>query len=191
MRMSRMPSVYIPVEPEGNGLGMPLLFSVLIHAGIIGFVFFTHRVPDMDIPASIETSIVTPEQLAAMQADVRANRAAAQSGSQAQLADQVYDVAINTTDSQFNNITNQSSATQQSHELSRHSVPDFVPSNDAAPSEADSRLDATDIKSLDYEKRRQIFNEQMEQKANQNIQSYAEEIATQREQERPQVNEYK
>ena len=180
MVMSRMPSVYIPTEPENNGLGMPVILSLLIHISAIGFVFFTHRVPDIDVPPSIETSIVTPEELAAIQAGVRANRAAGNEGTQGDVSSESYaaNEIINNSNSKPLSAAS-TSQTSQEAEVSRHSVPVFVPSNEPPtnPSDIDTRLDSRDIKSLDYEKRQQIFNEEMQKQAEQNLQDFANDIA--------------
>lgn len=192
-----MPSVYIPVEPEGNGLGVPMVLSILIHAAIIGFVFFTHRVPKMDIPESIETSIVTPEELAAMQAGIKANREAGQTGTQGDVSSQTYDANLNTNNSAVdNNSAVTDPTTAQKPQVTRQSVPIFIPTDDTSIDEtqatqADSRLDSSDIKDMDYERRRQIFSEQMQREAEKNLQEFANEIAEKNEEQKQLVNELK
>ncbi|WP_230657434.1 cell envelope integrity protein TolA [Psychrobacter sp. I-STPA10] len=194
-----MPSVYVPVEPEDNGLGIPMVLSILIHAAIIGFVFFTHRVPKMDIPASIETSIVTPEELAAMQAGIKANRAAGEEGNQGEQSSQTFDTNLATNNSNRENNRNRQPTPPppaQNTEVRRHSVPIFIPTNEPTidnidSAEIDTRLDTTDIKELEYERRRQIFSEQMEKEAEQNLQDFASDVADKNIKEKERLGELK
>lgn len=72
--LNRAPSVYVPVEPEDNGLALPAILSLIVHGSILAFIFFSYQVPKIEDNQAIETSIVTPEQLANLQADIRANR---------------------------------------------------------------------------------------------------------------------
>ncbi|WP_201543344.1 TonB C-terminal domain-containing protein [Psychrobacter sp. H7-1] len=72
--LNRAPSVYIPVETEDNGILLPAILSLIVHGSILALIIFLHRIPQLETTPSIETSIVTPEELAAMQAEVRANR---------------------------------------------------------------------------------------------------------------------
>lgn len=75
--MKQAPSVFIPTTPEGDGIALPLVLSVLAHVLLFGFIIYTHQTPDLDEPVNIETTMVSPEQLAAMQGQIRANREAA------------------------------------------------------------------------------------------------------------------
>lgn len=72
--LKRAPSVYVPVEPEDNGVTLPAILSLVVHGSILAFIILSHRVPTIDTPPPIETSIVTPEELAAMQAEISNNR---------------------------------------------------------------------------------------------------------------------
>ncbi len=73
--LNKAPVVYVPTEPEGNGLTLPTLLSVLAHGLVIGLLIYSYYL-DTDTPERIETVMVSPEQLAAMQEQVLANRAA-------------------------------------------------------------------------------------------------------------------
>lgn len=72
--LNRAPSVYVPVEPEDNTLTLPIVLSVIVHVALLAFIIFSHRVPNLDDKQPIETSIVTPEELATLQAGIKANR---------------------------------------------------------------------------------------------------------------------
>ena len=204
MVSSRIPSVYIPIEPEDNGLGIPMVLSILVHGLIIGFVFFTHRVPDINIPPSIETSIVTPEELAAIQAGIQANREAGQSGTQGDVASESFDAAMSTNDSNGSTRSNNTiapPAATKSTQVTRRSVPIFIPSDDMplddfdpdsqVQTQVDTRTDANDIKTKSYEERMQIFREQSEQESKQTLQEFAEQVAQQKLEEKGRVAELK
>ncbi|PNK59886.1 hypothetical protein [Psychrobacter sp. FDAARGOS_221] len=74
--LNRAPNVYTPVEPEDNGVALPVVLSLVVHGAILAFIVLSHHIPKIKTPPAIETSIVTPEQLAQMQADISANREA-------------------------------------------------------------------------------------------------------------------
>lgn len=76
--MNNAPTVYVPTEPEGNGLTLPMLLSLLAHGIVIGVLIYTYQQPDLETAGSIETTMVTPGELAEMQSQILANRAAAQ-----------------------------------------------------------------------------------------------------------------
>ena len=82
--MHKAPTVYVPTEPEGNGLTLPTLLSLLAHGLVIGILIYTYQNMDVETAGSIETTMVSPEQLAAMQGQILANRAAAASAMQAE-----------------------------------------------------------------------------------------------------------
>lgn len=82
--MHKAPVVYVPTQPEGNGLTLPTLLSVLAHGLVIGILVYTYQHTNTDTVESIETVMVSPEQLAEMQGQILANRAAAASAMQAE-----------------------------------------------------------------------------------------------------------
>lgn len=82
--MHKAPVVYVPTQPEGNGLTLPTLLSVLTHGLVIGILIYTYQNTEADTVQSIETVMVSPEQLAEMQGQILANRAAAASAMQAE-----------------------------------------------------------------------------------------------------------
>lgn len=77
--MNNAPVVYVPTEPESNGIKLPMLLSLLAHGIGFGVLLYTYQLPVLDTEGNIETVMVSPEQLADMQAQILANRAAASS----------------------------------------------------------------------------------------------------------------
>ena len=82
--MHNAPVVYVPTQPEGNGLTLPTLLSVLAHGLVIGILVYTYQHTKTDTVESIETVMVSPEQLAEMQGQILANRATAARAMQAE-----------------------------------------------------------------------------------------------------------
>lgn len=82
--MHNAPVVYVPTQPEGNGLTLPTLLSLLAHGLVIGVIIYTYQHTEVETTGSIETVMVSPEQLAEMQGQILANRAAAASAMQAE-----------------------------------------------------------------------------------------------------------
>lgn len=80
--MNNAPAVYVPTQPEGDGLKLPTLFSVLAHGLVIGFLIYNFQSPVLESAGSIETVMVSPEQLAEMQGQILANRAANEAAQQ-------------------------------------------------------------------------------------------------------------
>ena len=77
--MRNAPTVYVPTEPEGNGLTLPTLLSLWAHGLVIGILAYTYQNMEVETAGSIETVMISPEQLAEMQGEILANRAAAAS----------------------------------------------------------------------------------------------------------------
>jgi len=80
--MHNAPAVYVPTQPEGNGLTLPTLLSLLAHGLVIGILIYAYQHTETETAGSIETIMVSPEQLAEMQGQILANRAAASNGSE-------------------------------------------------------------------------------------------------------------
>ncbi len=74
--LKHAPSVYIPHQPDDDDITLPTVLSLVVHSAIIGFIVYSHHVPKIETPPAIETSIVTPAELAAMKAAVLDNREA-------------------------------------------------------------------------------------------------------------------
>ena len=56
--MNQAPVVYVPTEPEGNGLTLPTLLSVLAHGIVIGILIYTYQHMDVETVGSLETTMV-------------------------------------------------------------------------------------------------------------------------------------
>lgn len=82
--MHNAPTVYVPTQPEGNGLTLPTLLSLLAHGLVIGLLIYSYYNTESTPIGNIETVMVSPEQLAEMQGQILANRAAAASAMQAE-----------------------------------------------------------------------------------------------------------
>ena len=64
--MNNAPAVYVPTQPEGNGLTLPTLLSLLAHGLVIGILIYTYQNTEVETVGSLETVMVSPEQLAEM-----------------------------------------------------------------------------------------------------------------------------
>ena len=63
-------SVYVPVKTPDYPV-WAIVLSAIAHALVVGLLFFFyHNAP----PAPMETSLITPEQLSAMQGQIKANQ---------------------------------------------------------------------------------------------------------------------
>ena len=124
--MYNAPAVYVPTEPEGNGLTLPTLLSLLAHGLVIGILVYSYQYTEAETAGSIETVMVSPEQLAEMQGQILANRAAAASAMQADSG----------SSSSLNNLPENSidgsASTQDSSQPNSQRVPVFTRSDDPA-----------------------------------------------------------
>ncbi len=80
--MNHSPSVFVPIEPESNGLTLPTFLSIWAHGLIIGLLIYNYQNTEIETSGTLETVMVSPEQLADMQGQILANRAAAASASE-------------------------------------------------------------------------------------------------------------
>lgn len=119
--MHNAPVVYVPTQPEGNGLTLPTLLSVLAHGLVIGILVYTYQHTKTDTVESIETVMVSPEQLAEMQGQILANRAAAASAMQAE-----------TSTSSASSASSSESFSDSASQPNSQRVPVFTRSNDPA-----------------------------------------------------------
>ena len=119
--MHNAPVVYVPTQPEGNGLTLPTLLSVLAHGLVIGILVYTYQHTKTDTVESIETVMVSPEQLAEMQGQILANRAAAASAMQAE-----------TSASSASSTSSSESFSDSASQPNSQRVPVFTRSNDPA-----------------------------------------------------------
>ncbi|MGP9687570.1 cell envelope integrity protein TolA [Psychrobacter sp. AOP22-C1-C5] len=121
--MHNAPIVYVPTQPEGNGLTLPTLLSLLAHGLVIGVLIYTYQHTEVETASSIETVMVSPEQLAEMQGQILANRAAATSAMQAESG---------ATGTMQTESFDSSAGTQSFDQPNSQSVPVFTRSDDAS-----------------------------------------------------------
>ncbi|GAF60842.1 hypothetical protein JCM18903_790 [Psychrobacter sp. JCM 18903] len=119
--MHNAPVVYVPTQPEGNGLTLPTLLSVLAHGLVIGILVYTYQHTKTDTVESIETVMVSPEQLAEMQGQILANRATAARAMQAE-----------TNASSASSTSSSESFSDSASQPNSQRVPVFTRSNDSA-----------------------------------------------------------
>lgn len=120
--MNNAPAVYVPTPPEGNGLTLPMILSLLAHGIVLGLLIYTYQSPELETVGNIETTMVTPGELAEMQGQILANRAAAQAASSQGSESTVQQM----------NANDNSSANQNSAQPSSQRVPVFMRSDDPA-----------------------------------------------------------
>lgn len=129
--MRNAPAVYVPTQPEGNGLTMPTLLSVLAHGLVIALLIYAYHQTDVEKSGSIETVMVSPEQLAEMQGQILANQAAAASASTTQMQmDSSISEPPNTASAQAADSDSQASAppnTQRAPVFTRSDIPSERP----------------------------------------------------------------
>ena len=78
--LKQAPVVYVPTEPEGDGVAMPSLLSLVVHGAIVGFILLSHQIPEVVQPAGLETTLVSQSELAQMQADALASASSNNTG---------------------------------------------------------------------------------------------------------------
>ncbi|MBF0658913.1 cell envelope integrity protein TolA [Psychrobacter sp. NG25] len=117
--MHNAPAVYVPTQPEGNGLTLPTLLSLLAHGLVIGLLVYNYQHTEVDMTGSLETVMVSPEQLADMQGQILANRAAAQAASANSSA-----AAFTQADASDSNDASQNSTQSSSQQVPNFSRPD-------------------------------------------------------------------
>ena len=145
--MHNAPAVYIPTEPESNGLTWPTLLSLLAHGLIIGLLVYNYQTTEVETAGSIETVMVSPEQLADMQGQILANQAAA-SAMQADSSSE----SSSTIPSESSSGSSGESSTQPNSQR----VPVFTKSNEAASEPV--------LMSKDHHQRLQEQNQEYENK---------------------------
>ena len=132
--MHHAPVVYVPTEPEGNGLTLPTLLSVLAHGIVIGILIYTYQHSNVDTVGSLETTMVSPEQLAEMQGQILANRAAASDGTQTD-----NNASGMVSSEPFNNNDANNSGANSTQSLSQR-VPVFMQSDNPADGDSEAPI---------------------------------------------------
>lgn len=120
--MNNAPAVYVPTEPEGNGLTLPMLLSLLAHGIVLGVLIYTYQQPEIEPAGSIETTMVSPGELAQMQGQILANRAAAQAQSSSASSNSAT-MPMNESNNSFANPSSSQSNSQQSSVFTQSNEP--------------------------------------------------------------------
>ncbi|WP_201584765.1 TonB C-terminal domain-containing protein [Psychrobacter jeotgali] len=162
--MKQAPAVYVPTEPEGNGITLPTLLSLLAHGIVLGLLIYTYQQPELETPASIETTMVTPGELAEMQALILANRAATQAAS-----------------------GSNSATAEPTNNSSEQSITQSYPPNDPVFTRFDEPADRSLMITKEHQQRLLEQSEEYER----NIARLAAELDATTEQERSQVDQDK
>lgn len=148
---------------EGNGLGRPLVLSVLIHCMVLGIIVFTNHIPDMSATGTIEARMMTPEQLAELQeqildnqknlplgdANAEAQNNDGQANSNAQTAAAVAAAAASAKAAQT-----KIKATKNSNKATKKSVPLIQPSQEDNPPSAEPEFDNPANEAIKEKKRK-------------------------------------
>ncbi|ERL54737.1 cell envelope integrity protein TolA [Psychrobacter aquaticus] len=124
--MHNAPTVYVPTQPEGNGLTLPTLLSLLAHGLVVGLLVYNYYNSETEPVGTIETVMVSPEQLAEMQGQILANRAAAASAMQAESS------ASSSTSTMQAETFDGSVSSQNSSQTNSQRVPVFTRSDEPA-----------------------------------------------------------
>lgn len=145
--MNNAPTVYIPTQPESDGLTLPTLLSLLAHGIVFGLLIYTYQQPTLEAAGAIETTMVSPEQLAELQGQILSNQAAAAEAAASASSAEAF---ASPTSSYSPDVTQSNS----------QSVPVFMRSDEVAD---------------DYDGTLQAFNKKMEQQAVDRIQAPRDE----------------
>lgn len=122
--MNNMPSVFVPTQPDSDGITLPTLLSILAHGVIFGFLIYTYHYAEIETVGTIETVMVSPEQLADMQGQILANQAAAASASQSSAS------SLSTESAQAFDATDSRPSEPNTVQQTSQSVPVFTRSDD-------------------------------------------------------------
>lgn len=149
---------------EGNGLGRPLVLSVLIHCLILGVIIFTNHIPDMSATGAIEASMMTPEQLAELQEQIIDNQnnaplgdanaeadsnEAGQANNNAQTA-----AAVAATAATAKAVQTNTKAAKNSNKATKKSVPLIQPTQEDNPPAAEPEFDNSANEAIKEKKRK-------------------------------------
>ncbi|MGM8870550.1 cell envelope integrity protein TolA [Psychrobacter sp. 2Y5] len=184
--MNNAPLVYIPTQPESDGLTMPTLLSLLAHGIVLGLLIYTYQQPSLETSGAIETTMVSPEQLAEMQSQILSNRAAAEAASQANSA-----LSAETFESAA---SNSSADPSDSAPSSSQRVPVFMRSDDAADEPilmSEDQQQRLAEQSADYERNLAEWNAQSEALASERLEQVEQRKQEDSEEERERLKEYR
>ncbi|MGM8886413.1 cell envelope integrity protein TolA [Psychrobacter sp. 1U2] len=184
--MNNAPLVYIPTQPESDGLTMPTLLSLLAHGIVLGLLIYTYQQPSLETSGAIETTMVSPEQLAEMQTQILSNRAAAEAASQAN--------STLPTETFERTASNPSADSLESTPSSSQRVPVFMRSDDAADEPilmSQDQQQRLAEQSADYERNLAEWNAQSEALASERLEQVEQRQQEDSEEERERLKEYR
>ena len=169
--MNNAPAVFVPTQPESDGLTLPTLLSLLAHGIVIGLLIYNFQSTEVETVGSIETIMVSPEQLAEMQSQILANQAAASSGNSLDNlpSGAINDAPLNPNDMStkyFNPNNPSTSSANSAAPATSQRVPVFLQSNE--PSDSSTPI-------LMSQEQQQLLTEQ----AQEHEQNVAESVAQQ------------
>lgn len=182
--MHNAPIVYVPTQPESNGLTLPTLLSLLAHALVIGVLIYNYQHAEVETAGSIETVMVSPEQLAEMQGQILANRAAAATAMQAENGA--------TTMTQTETFDGGAS-TQNPNQTSSQRVPVFTRSDDASQPMLMSEDQRQRIfeQNQDYERRMAEWAAQLDESVSEEHSQVEQNKREQRAEEQERLGEFR
>jgi hypothetical protein len=187
--MNNAPLVYIPTPPDSDGLTLPTLLSLLAHGIVIGLLIYTYQQPSLETSGAIETTMVSPEQLAEMQAQILSNRAAAQAASQANST-----LPAETSESTASTASTPPTAPSESATSSSQRVPVFMRSNDAADEPilmSENQQQRLAEQSAAYERNLAEWNAQAEALASERLEQVEQRQQEDDAKERERLKEYR
>ncbi len=179
--MNNAPTVYIPTQPESDGLTLPTLLSLLAHGIVFGLLIYTYQQPTLEAAGAIETTMVSPEQLAELQGQILSNQAAAAEAA----------ASASSAEAFASPTSNDSPDVTQSNS---QSVPVFMRSDEAAD---DPLLMSQDQQqrlaeqSADYERDLAEWNLQAEAQANERLEQVEQRNQENTDEERKRLREFR
>ncbi|WP_298736097.1 cell envelope integrity protein TolA [uncultured Psychrobacter sp.] len=183
--MNNAPLVYIPTPPDSDGLTLPTLLSLLAHGIVIGLLIYTYQQPSLETSGAIETTMVSPEQLAEMQAQILSNRAAAQANST---------LPAETSESTASTASTPPTAPSESATSSSQRVPVFMRSDDAADEPilmSENQQQRLAEQSAAYERNLAEWNAQAEALASERLEQVEQRQQEDDAKERERLKEYR
>ncbi len=149
-------SVYVPVKTPDYKI-LAIILSILIHIGLIGFVIFHNN--HQNKPVVMETVLITPEQLTAIQQQIQANQ---QGNGQANFAD-------------YRSLNSNNAHTKQASSSSRSEK-----THQQSTSESQKISDDLAKRQSEWEAQRDAVAEQLDKEAMQSLQDVEQQVTEQR-----------
>ncbi|MDO5769678.1 MAG: hypothetical protein Q4P13_09245, partial [Psychrobacter sp.] len=149
-------------QDDNDDIIVPSLLSVLAHALLIGFIIYTHKTPELDNTPSIEATMISPEQLADMQGQILANRAALAESGAASAGDPEFTPTLPS-----DQLTPSSQATSSATSGARpsKSVPIFTHSDDPADAPIEDGLLLSAEQKQALQDKREAYRREVEKAA--------------------------